>query len=180
MLKDKLQRVKLADLNPAKYNPNEMDVTERRLLKQSLKHYGYIENIVVNKDLTIIDGHHRVEELLDSGVEDEDVVILDLSKDEEKALNLALRRIKGKADPVLELKIIEDLSLKGFDVELAGFDNVELKEVDGKLSYSNDNIPDNNPYVDEEIPESEPEFDESIADTVEMIKCPECGHEFPK
>lgn len=133
MLKDKLQRVKLADLNPAKYNPNEMDVTERRLLKQSLKHYGYIENIVVNKDLTIIDGHHRVEELLDSGVEEEDVVILDLSKDEEKALNLALRRIKGKADPVLELKIIEDLSLKGFDVELAGFDDVKLQELSTEI-----------------------------------------------
>ena len=73
-----------------------------------------------------------------------------------------------------------DLKVAGFDVELSGFDNVELKEVDGKLNYIHDNILDNNSYVDEEIPESEPEFDESIADTVEMIKCPECGHEFPK
>lgn len=133
MLKDKLQRVKLKDLNPAPYNPNEMDVTERRLLKQSLKHYGYIENIVVNKDLTIIDGHHRVEELIEDGTLEEDVVVLDLSKDEEKALNLALRRIKGKADPELELKIIEDLSLKGFDVELAGFDDIKLQELSTEI-----------------------------------------------
>jgi ParB-like chromosome segregation protein Spo0J len=164
MLKDKLQRVKLADLNPAKYNPNEMDVTERRLLKQSLKHYGYIENIVVNKDLTIIDGHHRVEELLDSGVEEEDVVILDLSKDEEKALNLALRRIKGKADPVLELKIIEDLSLKGFDVELAGFDDVKLQELQ-------DEVPDFKPTS----PEDQPRLDK-----LEPIICPECGYEIQR
>ncbi len=164
MLKDKLQRVKLKDLNPAKYNPNEMDVSKRRLLKQSLEHYGYIENIVVNKDLTIIDGHHRVEELIGQDVEEEDVVILDLSKDEEKALNLALRRIKGEADPKLELELIEGLSLKGFDLELAGFDDVELEGL--KQVY--------------DLPESEPEFDETIADDIETLKCPKCGYEIPK
>ena len=163
-LKDKMQRVKLKNLNPAPYNPNEMDVTKRRLLKQSLEHYGYIENIVANKDLTIIDGHHRVEELISNGVDEEDIVILDLSKDEEKALNLALRRIKGEADPQLELELVEELSLEGFDLELAGFDDVELESL--KQIY--------------DLPEDEPEFDESIADDVQMVKCPECGHEFPK
>ena len=129
MLKDKIRRVKLADLNPAKYNPNEMDVSKRRLLKQSLQHYGYIENIIANQDLTIIDGHHRVEELLDQGIREEDVVILDLTKDEEKALNLALRRIKGTADPTLELQLVEELTLEGFDLELAGFDLEDLQEL---------------------------------------------------
>lgn len=129
-LKNKMQRVKLKELNPPKYNPNEMSESKRKLLKQSLEHYGYIENIVVNKDLTIIDGHHRVDELLNSGIEEEDVVVLDLSKDEEKALNLALRRIKGEADPKLELELVEELSLEGFDLELAGFDELELKTLD--------------------------------------------------
>lgn len=136
MLKDKLQRVKLKDLNPAPYNPNYMEPTERRLLKQSQKEYGHIQNIVVNdrpwtkeKDLTIVDGHHRVDDLIEEGIEEEDVVIVQLDEDREKALNLALRRIKGKADPILELKIIEDLSLKGFDVELAGFDDIKLQEL---------------------------------------------------
>jgi hypothetical protein len=65
-----------------------------------------------------------------------------------------------------------DLKVACFDVELTGFDDVELKEVETKAQGKIE--------VEEEIPESEPEFDESIADTVEMIKCPECGHEFPK
>jgi ParB-like chromosome segregation protein Spo0J len=163
-LKDLLKRVKLKDLNPAKYNPNEMDITERRLLKQSLEHYGYIENIVVNKDYTIIDGHHRVEELIEAGTLEEDVVVLDLSKDEEKALNLALRRIKGKADPELELKIIEDLTLKGFDVELAGFTSESLQELAVGLDFGE--IPD--PEDHEKIPEKKPK----------TITCPHCGEDF--
>lgn len=57
-----------------------------------------------------------------------------------------------------------DLELQGFDVTLTGFDEIELK------ALKQNNV----------IPGEEPEYDESIADEVEMIKCPECGHEFPK
>ena len=30
------------------------------------------------------------------------------------------------------------------------------------------------------LPESWPEYDESVADEVEYLECPECGHKFPK
>lgn len=59
----------------------------------------------------------------------------------------------------------EDLKLQGFNLQLTGFNDDEIN-----LST----------IYDGEIPDEEPEFDESIADGVEMIKCPECGHEFPK
>ncbi len=64
---------------------------------------------------------------------------------------------------------IANLKVFGFDVSLTGFGNDELEGFNNSLSG-----------LDEVIPEEEPEFDEDVADSVEMIKCPECGHEFPK
>ena len=66
-------------------------------------------------------------------------------------------------------KINTDLKIAGFDVTLTGFNEIELQEIDTKIIGELDGIP-----------EDEPEFDESIADDVEFITCPECGHEFPK
>lgn len=92
------------------------------------------------------------------------------SDDHEKALNLALNKISGEWDEPKLKPLLEDLSLKGFDIELTGFDDLELTNLLDKRGG----------VIDDFIPEDEPEFDESIADDIETITCPRCGYELPK
>lgn len=83
-----IRRVRVSDLRPADYNPRA--ITERAFsgLKASVGRFGMVEPIVVNKRTgNMVGGHQRLK-TLDGG--DTDVVIVDLSVEEEKALNLAL------------------------------------------------------------------------------------------
>ena len=57
----KLETIKLSELNPAEYNPRTITAEEFEGLKESLKTFGQQENLIVNKDMTIISGHQRYE-----------------------------------------------------------------------------------------------------------------------
>jgi len=47
------------ELKPNNYNPNKVAPTELKLLKISIKEDGWTQPIVINPDLTIVDGFHR-------------------------------------------------------------------------------------------------------------------------
>lgn len=129
-LKDRMKTVKLTDLNPAPYNPNYMDKTQTQQLSQSIDTWGYLDPIIVNKrNMVVIGGHQRLTKLLKKGITEEDVVLVDLDTPNEKALNLALNKIKGQFDETKLQILIEDLELEGFDVELTGFQNSELESL---------------------------------------------------
>jgi DNA modification methylase len=125
-----MKTVKLTDLNPAPYNPNYMDKTQTQQLSQSIDTWGYLDPIIVNKrNMVVIGGHQRLTKLLKKGITEEDVVLVDLDTPNEKALNLALNKIKGQFDETKLQILIEDLELEGFDVELTGFQNSELESL---------------------------------------------------
>lgn len=129
-LKDRMKTVKLTDLNPAPYNPNYMDKTQTKQLSQSIDTWGYLDPIIVNKrNMVVVGGHQRLTKLLKKGIIEEDVVLVDLDTNNEKALNLALNKIKGQFDETKLQTLIEDLELEGFDVELTGFQNSELESL---------------------------------------------------
>ena len=125
-----MKTVKLAELNPAPYNPNYMDKTQTKQLSQSIDTWGYLDPIIVNKrNMVVVGGHQRLTKLLQKGIIEEDVVLVDLDTNNEKALNLALNKIKGQFDETKLQTLIEDLELEGFDVELTGFQNSELESL---------------------------------------------------
>jgi len=129
-LKDKMKTVKLADLNPAPYNPNYMDKTQTRQLSSSIDTWGYLDPIIVNqRNMVVVGGHQRLTKLLKKGILEEDVVLVDLDTTNEKALNLALNKIKGQFDETKLESLIEDLEIEGFNVELTGFQNTELESL---------------------------------------------------
>lgn len=120
-----LVKVNLKKLKQAKYNPRKKlkpSDKEYQQLKKSIENLGYSEPIIVNKDYTVIGGHQRLNVLKDLGYTEIDVIQLDLSKDKEKALNLALNKITGKWDDDLLDELLSDLSDVGFDLEITGFD----------------------------------------------------------
>jgi len=79
--------------------------------------------------MVVVGGHQRLTKLLKKGILEEDVVLVDLDLTNEKALNLALNKIKGQFDETKLESLIEDLQIEGFDVELTGFQNTELESL---------------------------------------------------
>ena len=56
----KIHKVKIAELNPAEYNPRRMTNKQYEDLKNSLEKFGCVDPIIINADNTIVGGHQRV------------------------------------------------------------------------------------------------------------------------
>ncbi len=101
----KFQQFRLADLNPAEYNPRTISDDGLRGLSESLKRFGCVEPIIVNiRDgrNAIVGGHQRTKALSELHGADYETtcVVVDLSEPEERMLNIALNNpeIQGEFD----------------------------------------------------------------------------------
>ena len=127
----------LIKLKPANYNPRvklEPGMPEYEKLKNSIKKFGYVDPIIVNADGTIIGGHQRFFVLQDLGYEEVECVTVNLSKTDEKALNIALNKISGEWDEEKLKALLGDLNLEQFDLSLTGFEDDELTELIGDVN----------------------------------------------
>ncbi len=119
--------MRLADLQPAPYNPRTISQEAARGLQTSLKRFGIVQPIIWNKrSKTIVGGHQRKEALLAQGVQESEVVVVDLDPTEEKALNITLN------NPYVEGQFTG--GLQGLLTELQesmpeAFDELRLKEL---------------------------------------------------
>lgn len=138
---------KLSDLRPAEYNPRKElrpGDPEYENIKRSISTFGYSDPIIVNKDGTIIGGHQRYNVLRDLGYTEVSVVVVDLSKDKEKALNVALNKITGQWDDQKLADLLSDIDLSDIDVETTGFTRDEIDDLnitlDKELSAGDDDF----------------------------------------
>lgn len=123
-----IQKIAIDKLQPAEYNPRKMDAFEMENLKKSISTFGLVEPIVVNKDMTVIGGHQRLRAATELGWTAIDCLVLDLSKDHEKVLNLALNRIVGSWDEGKLMTLIKGIS-ETPDIKLTGFDELEVQQL---------------------------------------------------
>jgi hypothetical protein len=86
-----LEIKKLADMQPADYNPREIRQEALTGLQGSISRFGMLVPIVWNKRSgRIVGGHQRYKVLTSQGVEEVEVVVVDLDDNEEVALNITL------------------------------------------------------------------------------------------
>ena len=86
-----IRSMPLAELMPADYNPRTITDAAFKGLKASIERFGCVQFVVWNKRTgRVVGGHQRLRVLQEAGVEQTDVVVVDLPEAEEKALNLAL------------------------------------------------------------------------------------------
>ena len=133
-----IKELPLKELKPAAYNPRKKlkkGDKEYEKIKQSLLKFGYVDPIIVNEDLTVIGGHQRLTVLKDLDYETAKCVIVKLSKEDEKALNIALNKITGQWDDALLADLLLDLQESDFNLDLTGF---EPPEIDNILSNVHD------------------------------------------
>lgn len=133
----------ISQLTPAYYNPRrdlQPGDAEYEKIKNSIEAFGFVDPIIVNKDGTIIGGHQRWKVMRDLGAAEIDCVVLDLDKEHEKGLNIALNKISGDWDDEKLSKLLAELD--GDMLALTGFDREEL---DAMLDEAGEMI--ENPYT---------------------------------
>lgn len=97
----KIEMIKIENLKPAEYNPRKdlkPEDEEYQKIKKSIIKFGYVAPVIINADMTVIGGHQRLKVLQELGYKEIECNVVDLSKDEEKALNIALNNITGEWD----------------------------------------------------------------------------------
>lgn len=127
-----IKELPLKELKPAAYNPRKKlkkGDKEYEKIKQSLLKFGYVDPIIVNEDLTVIGGHQRLTVLKDLDYEIAKCVIVDLPKEDEKALNIALNKITGQWDEALLADLLLDLQESDFNLDLTGFEPPEIDDI---------------------------------------------------
>jgi DNA modification methylase len=119
-------------LIPASYNPRKKlkpGDKEFEKIKNSITEFGYVDPVIVNKDLTVIGGHQRITVLRELGYEEIDCVVIDIDKTKEKALNIALNKITGEWNKELLADLIKDLQDSDFDICFTGFEPPEIEQL---------------------------------------------------
>jgi DNA modification methylase len=158
----RFEKRKLKDLKHALYNPRKKlkeGDPEYEKIKSSIEAFGYVDPIIINHDNTIVGGHQRATVLQALGYEEVEVVVTELDKQSEKALNIALNKITGQWDMPALKDMLLDLEASNFDVELTGFD---MNEIEDLMTQ----------YHDGENPVDILEDDFDVDEALENIKVP--------
>lgn len=130
------KKLKIDLLVPADYNPRKKlkpGDAEFEKIKNSINEFGYVDPVIVNKDLTVIGGHQRISVLKTLGYEEIDCVIIDVDKTKEKALNIALNKITGEWNKELLADLIKDLQDLDYDTAFTGFEPPEIDALFNEL-----------------------------------------------
>lgn len=159
----RIERKKVSELKLAPYNPRVMPPEEMEKLKRSLETFGYVDPIIWNKRTGhVVGGNQRLLALRELGVEEVDVVVVDLPLEKEKALNIALNKISGEWDYQKLAELLDELddTLR----ELTGWSMEEIEEIIATNIVMPDEWRRSDDEDDEEVEEAEltPEQEENL------------------
>lgn len=130
----KIRKIPVSMINPAPYNPRidlQPGDPEYEKLKRSIEEFGYVEPLVWNERTgNLVGGHQRYKILVnEQGATEVEVSVVDLDETREKALNLALNKIRGDWDEEKLAQVLAELQESDLDVTLTGFDQEEVTEL---------------------------------------------------
>jgi ParB-like chromosome segregation protein Spo0J len=118
-----IEYVPITSLTPASYNPRKWDTEAKEQLKESLRRFGFVDPLVVNKAVgrenIVLGGHMRIESAKELGIEKVPVVFVDIPDEaKERELNLRLNKNQGEFDFELLAQFDESfLAEVGFNSE---------------------------------------------------------------
>lgn len=152
-----VREIEIEKINEAPYNPRvklEPGMPEWEKLKRSIEEFDNIIPLVWNERTgNLVGGHQRLSVLKSMGRTTADCSVVDLDEKEEKILNIALNKIKGKWDYD---KLAELLS--GFDEQVASLSGFAAEEIAVLLANNDDLMGDE----DEDYSEWDEDGDEQI------------------
>ncbi|MBB6429105.1 site-specific DNA-methyltransferase [Algisphaera agarilytica] len=134
-----VRSIEVQKINPAPYNPRK-DLKpgdpEYEKLQRSIETYGCVEPPVWNRQTGhLVGGHQRFKVLKARGDAEIDVVEVDLSLADEKALNIALNKIDGAWDEGKLAELLTELVVEpDIDATVTGFYGVEIEHLIADLA----------------------------------------------
>jgi len=125
-----IKNIKLQDVKVAEYNPRSISPDERNKLKQSLKEFGCVRPLVINKRTgLLVSGHQTLDVAKELNLIELPSIEVDVDEKKEKILNIGLNKISGEWDYNKLNDLLEEV--RDTDVfECSGFDvsDIDLME----------------------------------------------------
>lgn len=151
--------MRLSEIKPYKKNAKKHDETQIKNVMQSIKEFGVVQPIVVDRTNTIIIGHCRYEAMKRLGydeLQDDWVKVVDLSEEEAEKLRLLDNKLN---ESEWDLELLKDLVPS---IDFSDF------EIDFNLPEEVEDINLDDFFEDAPPKEKEPK----------KIQCPHCGEWF--
>lgn len=126
-----LRKISVSEIKRAPYNPR-VDLrpgeSEYEKLKTSIETFGYVDPLIWNaRTGNLVGGNQRFKILLERGIGEVEVSVVDLSLEKEKILNIALNKIQGRWEEERLAVLLEELQhLPEVDLCLTGFESLEI------------------------------------------------------
>ena len=123
--------VPIDDLRPDPANPRRISDAELDSLTRSIRQFGFVDPVIARReDKVVIGGHQRLLAARRLGLASVPVILLDLSGEQARLLNLALNRISGSWDEELLARLLAELdAAPEVDLSLSGFDDDEVAKL---------------------------------------------------
>ncbi len=141
-----MQLIPLGKLVPYVNNARTHSPEQLAKLRSSLREFGFINPVIIDRDFNVIAGHGRIAAAKEEGMEEVPCVFADfLTEAQKKAYILADNRMALDAGWDEELLRIEIEGLQGadFDVSLTGFGEDEIADLfsgDGEKDVKDDDF----------------------------------------
>lgn len=124
-----MQLVDINKLIPYVNNARTHNAQQINKLRSSLREFGFINPVIIDRDFNVIAGHGRIMAAKEEGISEVPCVFVDyLTEAQKKAYILADNRMAmdaGWDEELLKVEI-EALQAEDFDLSLTGFDESEL------------------------------------------------------
>lgn len=127
-----MQLIATEKLIPYVNNARTHSAEQINKLRSSLREFGFINPVIIDRDLNVIAGHGRIEAAKAESISEVPCVFADyLTEAQKKAYILADNRMAMDAgwDEELLRVEIEALQAESFDVDLTGFDESEIADL---------------------------------------------------
>jgi DNA modification methylase len=112
----------------APYNPRTISDEDLQALRRSLRFFGVVEPVIINRRSGhVVGGHMRIRAAEAEGIATLPAVHVDLDGPSERQLNLVLNRVHGEFDPEKLEELLRELETLGADLELTGFTEAEIE-----------------------------------------------------
>jgi len=129
---ERFEKVDIGRLIPYARNARTHSKEQIIQLRSSLREYGFVNPVIVDKDLNIIAGHGRIIAAKEEGMTEVPCVFVEhLTDAQKRAYILTDNRIALNAGWDEEMLALEFTDLKdlGFDLALTGFDEKEIEKL---------------------------------------------------